>query len=882
MKKIMVSCGFMIIMYAVILTAYDISSWYPYGNDVNVTLNYQTSKNEFILGVANSVNLGSCEQPIITDLDGDGTEEYFVFTPNRLTIYTSNLTYITEYVTGMTNSTIGYFTAVADFNSSNPYKEIQVIDAPSSNYSDIYFESYVYNGVSVSLQKSIRLGDKVRSVQRMRCIDYDKDGDTDCLFVGNYRFNTSGALFGIDSSTTDYSNMPFNIVTGAGITTNTGAFNPVDITDYNFDGKLEAVMFHNKFSVFNQTSEYTSIVGSRTDGKVYQSGSGDMDWISIVKYPPQYFVSFRGFDGTVLDTSDGMISSAMYSSRYGLAITSVTKGDIYALGIDQDGAVGGDVNISVMDYQGNIKARARIPGPQYSYYIYTPFTIADLMGGSDLEIITSIGVYSSSTGVKYYSTIGGDGWCVPIDYDSDTRLELLCRNATHTLTMDEEGVGGGLENHKPVIYSVVLDKYGVKTNEPISVTINANDYEDEAIFYAIDCDYDGAESSLFAVPLLNQFSCQYEYNGTKQVRVYANDLYHGGSSADISTWTYSSVSILVGDSGKITPCFSPFMLCDNFNYPMPLIINNWYVTSSMVLGLDSQVVPIDNRVKLPETDMYYLGKYYNTHKYGIITAVFNASFNTSGHDALEFTIGNSNNPTDTNSVQVLIRFAQNKIYSVYLESSNASINQIGTYSDNTLNNYKIQVFYDEYKNFGNTSYPRLRNTYDIYKSGILLAKGRPFYHGLTPSIYHPNVTDDFSSYSDYITFTSEYTNLTLDDVYVYKGTDTALDTLIILDNPQVVEEWSGINEYVGCIVVKGEPSLIGQFDCNYKAMKCQECCGYVNGKFQVVKTSCALTKAGRQYANKFQKWVFKNIWIFMIGVFAVVIYFMMTRPRRRN
>lgn len=897
MKKMIL---FILVCLSVSVFATDERYWSPSGNNQSVNMNYQIGSNDVTLGLVDHIHYADSRQPMIFDFAGDGGQYYFVSYSGYSRVYTFNssgFVFLDEIMTGYNTP----MTAdVVDFDGTGTLEYIAV-QQKTSNTTEQYFVVYSFDGTSISIEHEFILTSLYNLRSQMRCLEWDGDSDIDCIMVMNnktqaWSVSNPNYFVGFNKSSVSAETPSFNFSIG-----HVPATDVPEVIDMEVDGDREALFplletGAEGFVIFNISGIYLQKNISTTSyyesvARWYNRDGGDYEVLTATSgFNSPMTISLYSYIGLLIyDTStDCPVQNCIYGDATvtaSLGFTSINNGDIYALNSCKGAFVGGEVFTYVcrFDKDGTSIQSNSVTSDYYSFDGRTVF--ADMLGDAKPEFINNRGVIDLSGNVQYFifGNVTDYGYCLPFDFDADSKLDLICTlNSANTSLFSAYGSGGSLENFQPSIYSVVLDKYVLREGESVSVTINAYDSDNDNIYYGIDCDTDGLETSIFTVPLLNKFSCSYNYNGSKRISAYVNDDSHGGSTASIDEWANRSVMISVGSEDDIPLCFSPFILCDDFNYIMPLVFNKWYVSSMYVFGLDTGLTPAGGRVKLPDTDSYHLVKYYQQNKYGIITVTFNASFNTSMNDDVEFIVGNTKNPNMDSVHQVLIRFMQNKIYSVYLENAVESVNLIGTYNNNTVDNYRIQIFYDRYDIFGNSTNPKLRNTYDVYKSGVLLERGRNFYHGSTPVINHPNVTDDFISYSDYISFTSELTNFTLDDVYVYTGTDPTVDNLNIFDNPQPFIEWSTVNKYMGCILINGDPNLLGKFDCNYKVNNCHECCGYVDGVFKVVKTSCIYTKSARQYTDKFQKWVFNNMWIFMIVVFIVVVWFMLTRRKRSN
>lgn len=914
-------------MFFLILTVFmssfalsDSSGWFTFGNSGNFSLNYQSGRNRDVLGQLNNVSHGMSRQPLVVDLDGDGDKEIPIMYNNKLDIYSaSNLTLLDSYNTGMwywSSSGSDIVLDVHDWDLDG-YKEILVIVGDSGDQTQGYFQEYQWTGTALTLENSFKISDAISGVNQMKCqIDFNRDGNVDCMMLARSASNASlVTMVGIDKDTTSVNNLAINISVSPSNPAISTDYKPLQFIDADRDGYLEVLYFDTNIYVFNETGHHATISVSTfrsglniqtyvTDAVWYQADVGDYE-IASVGWVNKYTGGGQDHYRTALHVHD------MDGNE--LAETSSADDCPYTTTGLGGGIMDGESSLSLAGVQGqNLFVWSYIYIQNYpdvytickydnslnriyqhtldtyssDNYYGIQFTQADMYGGAEDELISTRGVYSVTSGAKIYDVTGGQGWCVPVDVDGDSLLELVCTEQdTITAIYDESAEGGGAYNYRPeLLYSTVSDQYP-NQGETVQVRIYADDPEGDRIYYAGDCQYDNESDEDVA---MNAFSdgvmygyteddfdfltCTYTENGTYTLKTWVTDDEHGGFSDILSDMDSYTKTIYVG--GINIPCFEPFFFCENFDYTAPLVTNGWYVYRASDSTFRTDVYPLDNKLKFATSEGYEMYHFIDEHTYPIISARFNLTVNNTDVNSFNFKVNRywtDEYGGEHLDNQVYLRWVGGNIRAYtgweYRESSLS----IGTYSAGTEYQYVINIYYKG-TSFAFNESRKQPNTYDVFQNGALVKSGLLFRHQETGEFFDDiNVTEDTEFYSNQIQIGSYYVNITMDDLYLYKGTDPDYDNtddLTVLPEIPAEEYWE-IPEYWGCWIVKGGSG----YDCTYDKYSCQDCCGYVDGELQVTKIGCTFGKIILMFARNFRNWFFKNIWYFAIfgGLIVVVV-----------
>ena len=878
-----------------------IDDWIYYGNDPDLNMNYQSGNQEFVLEPIASVTYNTALQPLIADINLDGYKNFVAFDTNKIRLYyAENLSFIAETSTGY-NKPRDY--AIANLNDSDLYPEIIMVASTTSNSSEYHFIRYRYDG-SFHKEVDFKLNDHWDIIGYMRCSnDYDNDLDNDCLMVLRDKASNYD-LVGFDMNTNSANNPSINISLG------TYSVSSVpEIIDANRDGYNDALIYDNdKLVVVNQTGVVTHLDGFSTlykhlVARWYNRDGGDYEILVMYKvtgsvagpgYNGGIALALYDYDGNNIWTTslndrcpktwhsteaDGCCNTKFTLS---LGFSDINDGRIYAFGSCTCGSEDLTSNVCAYDKDGNLFSKNSV-SPSFYAYTQNKVTYADMKGGVNLEFVTAKGIIGLD-GVVIQSPMGtadNDGWCLPIDLDGDLLLELICsQEGVNTTIFDETGFG--TENLRPDMNYFTLDNYYPEINQPVRVKVYASDNENDDIYYAVDCNYDsGAEygytmadypSTVYGwkVEDYDFKTCEYSVAGNYTIKAWVTDLSHGGENDLLSNMDSYEYTVMVGNIS--IPCDEPYIFCENFNYQIPIKNNYWQVENPNDV-FDLSLAPDGSKLTL-QNETWNIHHFFTQQKNPIITIKFNLSIDTKGLNStyVDFVLLSSEDYLD----QVWLSFNDNKIYTY----SGQEAKQIGTYTDNTEYKYQIIVYYEDVAGVGNLSRKRA-NTYDVIQNGNRIAENLIFYHG-SKGQFSVNRTDDQEFYSDLIGFifegdtaTNNYLFLSLDDVYIYKGTSETYDnTADLMSIPYIPkDDYTDINEYFGCWVVKGKDA--GKFDCGYSRLKCEKCCNYVKGVLKPTSLWCAVKKVLRMYAEQIRNWFFKNIWYFVFfGGLLIVLGFL--------
>jgi hypothetical protein len=903
-----------------------IESWFNYGNDPALNMQYQSGTQSLTLAQDYSITYNTDEQPYIFDFDNDGDKEYVVFYTGFIRIYTlENFSLEQEVSTGF-NKPVDQ--EVADLDDDG-YKEFVTLAAPVANASQLYFNSYEYVGSSLSTYKSFQLDlDYIRS-SGLKCgTDFDGDLDDDCMLIARQSSNTSNyILLGYDENSVSASTPSVNISFGNNIATSVPEF-----IDYDGDSNLEALSYYADGSstcyvtVINQTGLHKVITTSSSPyqdcvARWYNRDGGFYEILvldRLTDYVPGDGTERSGFQLELFTVAGASLWSTTYgtscpdtvrsglgaggcalfvSYHYTMSIgfSNINDGRIYVYGSCKESASEGtrDTEICTYDKDGNIFSREPVTGGSATYaYTKNKVVWADMTDGTNLEAVFAKGVVGLDGVIKYspMGTADNDGWCLPVDVDNDLNLDLICSQEgvnTSILTTSAPGAGG--ENLRPYIIKFILSEYFPNAGQWVNVDVRARDPEANDIWYAVECDYESGNEIGYTmadypeVDMIHIFddqdytNCLYETNGTYVIKAWVNDEENGGDDDLLSNMNSYNYTITVG--GIDIDCEEPFIFCDDFSYAAPITYNDWYVRNLDDV-FDQSLAPTAEEL-LINNESWKVYKYIDWHTNPIISFMFNLSHTYQGIDDEFITFSTY---TSVNYLeQVLLEWRNNTI-NVW---SGQNITVIGSYANNTYSNYKIYIYYEDVPGLDKRA-----NTYDVIQDGSLLAGNLEFWHGSEGQYDDVNISaddvydEDYENYMDLfdIVFGDEGGIYSLsypiiakvDDFYVYAGTSLEYDNTADMMIEQLVppDEYEDIVEYFGCWISNGPNS--GEYDCEYLDYKCYKCCAYVGGVLKAVRPVCTVGRVFAMYASKFRTWFFRDIWYFAIfgtlGVLIILLY----------
>lgn len=574
-KLFIIFCVFSLLLSFSLASALD---WRTFGNDLsqmhqnqyvgmgqldvslfetNISVGYEVS------GTSPNVSF----QPINVNAGINGTETGFIFFPygSYIRVYDSGLNLLNEFQTGTTVTQID----VQDYDGDGDYDDIATII--KHNNTLLTLKIIEFDKTDNSLTQTYEFN--LSTIGDETIVNGIRNQGNEIYFATSQR-NTTGDnsynLYLHKANTTD--------LTSQFIFNSTWQFDePLNILDFNNDGKLEFMTFNQRklfafqedgTMVFNFSQPTVSPAINIHDAKFFHPISSNIWKVAILRvrssgnpsHPRDALIDVYNSDMSLYNNESYEIGFGGVLNAGGTAQGRLAIADADSDGLDDIYIAGSDTTVNPAKFRLNIydgdtlnliSTNASIISENIDLDEPTSLTIGDIDGGGTQDFIffTSDGRLILLSGETNSFIHEGDKQstndfysCIPADINVDGSLEILCAGESLTQLFSSSAVANNNSRITVVAYDPSTT---IEVNTTLFAFITAVDDEgDSPLYYRIKCS--NAEDWTNITTISTQ-SCFFSEIGQFNVTVGTKDPYH-------STFDIFSQVITVTQTGEI---------CDN-------------------------------------------------------------------------------------------------------------------------------------------------------------------------------------------------------------------------------------------------------------------------------------------------------------------------------
>lgn len=310
------------------------------------------------------------------------------------------------------------------------------------------------------------------------------------------------------------------------------------------------------------------------------------------------------------------------------------------------------------------------------------------------------------------------------------------------------------------------------------------------------------------------------------------------------------------NSSLLDQCRSPCIFADTFTYGFTLSQAGWSVFNLGELSLDTDSIPVNDRMEFTDLgNLLDISHKLNSSKVSVKLPVVSAEFKVNSFygDLVEFHVGNTLN--GKTAVKLNFDGDTNGIVSSEKTSSGIEETTVCTscFTDNVNARVKVLMFFNE------LPLPTANNTvmeaytFSLSVDGVLKAVNLPFY-------------EQTNTVNNVVFLKGDDTNLKVDDVFVYKGTNFSTDTTNDILFGTVDDDPNAVKCFGSLCMNQNTNGHVG-FDCDNHP----ECCALVDGVAKVDSQLCVLGDFGDTLLEKFKDWILANMFKFIL-VMALLVF----------